>query len=216
MMKNAKIVIVDYGVGNLRSLIRAFEHFGVDVAITEEADKISLADALVLPGDGAFAAGMEGLKVRGLTKAVLDFANESKPLLGICLGAQILMGVGYEFGKFKGLGLISGKVVKFNKKIGAKIPQIGWNNIYPGRKKDWRGTILEGVNPQSNVYFIHSYIVVPKVENAALALTNYGTSEFCSVVYKDQIWGCQFHPEKSGQVGLKIIGNFIKMVKAKG
>ena len=216
MRKNAKIVIADYGVGNLRSLIRAFEHFGADVAITEEADKISSADALVLPGDGAFAAGMEGLKVRGLTKAVLDFAKGSKPLLGICLGAQILMSQGFEFGKHSGLNLISGKVVKFNKNIGAKIPQIGWNNIYPAGEKEWKGTILEGIKPQSNVYFIHSYILVPKDKNAALALTNYGSNEFCSVVRKDQIWGCQFHPEKSGQVGLKIIGNFIKMVRTKG
>ena len=216
MRKNIKIVIVDYGVGNLRSLTRAFEHFGVDVAITEEADKISLADALVLPGDGAFAAGMEGLKVRGLTKAVLDFAKGSKPLLGICLGAQILMSVGYEFGKYSGLDLISGKVVKFNKNVGAKIPQIGWNNIYPARKKEWEGTILEGVKLQSNVYFIHSYILAPKDKNASLAMTNYGSNEFCSVIHKGQIWGCQFHPEKSGDVGLKIIGNFIKMVGAKG
>lgn len=216
MRKNTKIVIVDYGVGNLRSLIRAFEHFGADTVITEEADKISLADALVLPGDGAFAAGMEGLKVRGLIKAVLDFAKGNKPLLGICLGAQILMSLGYEFGKYRGLGLISGKVVKFKKNIGAKIPHIGWNNIYPARKKEWKGTILEGVKPQSNVYFIHSYIIVPEDKNTVLALTNYGSSEFCSVVGKGQIWGCQFHPEKSGDVGLKIISNFIKMVGAKG
>lgn len=213
MSKNSKIAIVDYGVGNLRSLIRAFEHFGVDVAITEEVDKISSADALVLPGDGAFAAGMEGLKVRGLTRAVLNFAKESKPLLGVCLGAQILMSAGYEFGKYGGLDLISGKVVKINKNIGAKIPQIGWNNIYPSPKKEWGATILEGVKPQSNLYFIHSYILVPKDTNAALAMTKYGSNEFCSVIGKGQIWGCQFHPEKSGQVGLKIIGNFIKMVK---
>jgi len=212
MSKNAKIVIVDYGVGNLRSLIRAFEYNGCDIAITEEAQKIRESDAIVLPGDGAFAAGMDGLVVRNLTSAVLECARAQKPILGICLGAQIMMSQGFEFGKHKGLNLISGKVIKFGKNIGEKIPQIGWNNIYPAAEKEWKGTILEGVKPQSEMYFIHSYILVPKDKDATLALTNYGSSEFCSVVHKGQIWGCQFHPEKSGEVGLKIIGNFIKMV----
>ncbi len=209
MKKKPEISIIDYGVGNLRSLARAFEHFGANISITEDAQSVTESGSIVLPGDGAFAAGLEGLKVRKLTKAVLDLANHGKPLLGICLGAQLLMSEGFEFGKHKGLNLIPGKVVKFDKNIEGKIPQIGWNSIYPTKSNGWKGTILSGINPGSNVYFIHSYITVPTASSYVLAKTKYGKSEFCSVIYKDRIFGCQFHPEKSGRVGLAIIKNFI-------
>lgn len=210
-MKKQKISIVDYGVGNLRSLIRAFEHFGANVQITEDASVVAGSDAIVLPGDGAFKAGMDGLRVRNLAGAVLDFAKMGKPILGICLGAQILLSLGYEFGQYKGLGLIPGKVSKFPKNVKEKIPQIGWNEIYPLSEKTWSNTIFGGIKPGSHVYFIHSYIIEPEKKADVLALTKYGDSQFCSAVRQGKIYGCQFHPEKSGWVGLTIINNFIDL-----
>src|SRR3990167_1833487 len=210
-----KISVVDYGVGNLRSITRAFEYCGADISITEDAEAVMKSDAIVLPGDGAFATGMNGLKVRNLKGAVLQFANSKKPILGICLGAQILMTVGFEFGQHKGLNLIPGKVVKFDEKVDEEIPQIGLNGIFLAQGKSFNGTILAGAKPGSNVYFIHSYVVVPKSAKNILSTTKYGNSEFCSVVYDGRIYGCQFHPEKSGAVGLKIIENFIKIAKRK-
>jgi len=213
--KKPRISIVDYGVGNLRSITRAFGYCGADISITEDAASVMKSDAIVLPGDGAFAAGMDGLKVRNLTGAILKFANSKKPILGICLGAQILMTVGFEFGRHQGLNLIPGKVVKFDEKVGEKVPQIGWNRISLAKGKSFNGTILAGIKPGSNVYFIHSYVVVPKSAKNILSTTKYGNSEFCSVVYDGKIYGCQFHPEKSGTAGLKIIKNFIKIVQKK-
>lgn len=208
-----KFVITDYGVGNMRSLARAFEHFGAEIIFSEDAKTISSADAIIMPGDGAFKSGMDGLSIRHLTKSVKDFASSGKPVLGICLGAQILLSWGFEFGKYKGLDLIAGKVVKFPKLEGAKIPQIGWNSLEPTRNARRRNTILLNVKAGANVYFIHSYIMLPEKDNSALAYTTYGGNRFCSVVKSGNIYGCQFHPEKSGSVGLTIINNFIKIVK---
>ena len=213
MKKKPKISIINYGVGNLRSLIRAFEYFGSDIAITEEAQKVRESDAIVLPGDGAFAAGMEGLAVRNLTNAVLDLAKAQKPILGICLGAQILLSTSFEFGKYTGLSLVKGRVVKFPQlEGGEKVPQMGWNSIYPPKGKRWKNTILDKIKLDSSVYFVHSYIIEPADKKDILALSNYGRHEFCSVITKGNIYGCQFHPEKSGKVGLLIINNFIKIV----
>lgn len=210
MKKKPKISIIDYGVGNLRSLIRAFLHFNANVSITEDASDIGSSTAIVLPGDGAFKAGMDGLAIRNLTDAVLDFGKRAKPILGICLGAQILLKRGYEFGNHKGLGLIGGRVVKFEK-IDGKIPQIGWNQLILPKGKNWQKTILSNVMSGSSAYFIHSYIIEPEYKKNILALTQYAGRDFASVIYKDDIYGCQFHPEKSGDVGLSIINNFIKL-----
>lgn len=211
MKKKSKIAIVDYGVGNLRSLIRAFEHFGANVEITEDAATIAESNAIVLPGDGAFSAGMEGLKVRGLTIAVKEYAKKGKPILGICLGAQILLSEGHEFGYHKGLDLIPGRVVKFTENLGEKIPQIGWNELHIATGKSWHNSILEEVRPSSNVYFIHSYIMIPKRSSSIVAISKYGNCKFASVISLKNIWGCQFHPEKSGSTGLAIINSFIKI-----
>jgi len=212
-VKSKKFVIVDYGVGNMRSLLRAFEYFGADIVVSEDPKTISAADAMIMPGDGAFKTGMDGLAVRKLTQVVLDFAKAGKPTLGICLGAQILFSWGFEFGKHKGLDLIGGRVVKFPKLDKEKIPQIGWNSLELPARKTWKNTILSGIKPGSDVYFIHSYIMMPEKQSDILAYTYWGGVKFCSVVFRGYTLGTQFHPEKSGVVGLQVINNFIKITK---
>ncbi|MDD5032170.1 MAG: imidazole glycerol phosphate synthase subunit HisH [Patescibacteria group bacterium] len=214
MIHKIKIVIIDYGVGNLYSLVRAFKFFGIEAVVTEEVKVLKQADGIVLPGVGSFAAGMRGLEMRGLIEKVKEMAGENKPMLGICLGAQIMLTEGHEFGIFKGLDIISGRVVLFPVlKDKEKVPQVGWNTISPSKENSWDGTILDSFTENDQVYFVHSYILEPESKKNILALTTYGGHTFCSVIKKGNIYGCQFHPEKSGRVGLKIIENFINLVK---
>lgn len=213
MNEKIKIAIVDYGVGNLYSLIGAFKFFGVEAEVTEDVKILENADGIVIPGVGSFEAGMRGLELRGLTETVKNIAKSNKPILGICLGAQLLLTEGYEFGIFKGLDIIKGKVVKFPKlENNEKVPQIGWNTIFPNEDDSWDKTILKSFSTDNQVYFVHSYVMEPELKENALAFSNYGGHVFCSVVKKGNIYGCQFHPEKSGQVGLKIIENFINLI----
>jgi len=208
-----KIIIVDYGVGNLHSIQKAVEQFSKNAVISDDAADIESASALILPGVGAFAAGMDGLKIRGLIDPVKKFAASGGPILGICLGAQILLDKGYEFGEHEGLGLISGKVMPFPAlENGEKIPEVGWNGIYPSLAEGWNKTILKDTPNNANAYFVHSYILVPSLAENILANSKYGGLEFCSAVRKGNIYGTQFHPEKSGEVGLKIIKNFINII----
>lgn len=214
MSNGLRIVIVDYGVGNLYSLTRAFKFFGVEAAVAEDAEILGQADGVVLPGVGSFEAGMRGLKMRGLEKKILEIAESNKPMLGICLGAQIMLTQGHEFGIFKGLDIINGQVVHFPVLADSeKIPQVGWNTIFPPEAGVWSGTILNSFDKNDQVYFVHSYIFEPESKENILALTTYGGHTFCSAIKKGNIYGCQFHPEKSGQVGLKIIENFINLTK---
>lgn len=215
-MKSPRIIIVDYGVGNLFSLKNAFDLFCANVVISEDEVDLINADAIVLPGDGSFKAGMQGLEVRGIKKAVLDFAKSKKPILGICLGVQIMLGRGYEFGEFAGLGLISGKVVPFPRLAkGFKIPHIGWNKIYSRKNDLWRDTILSSAPQNSEVYFVHSYVLEPEDPKKILALSRYGGFEFCAAIRSENIYGCQFHPEKSGEIGLNMIKNFVDLVSSR-
>lgn len=213
MKKNPKIVIVDYGVGNLYSLIQAVKFFNADVVVSEEADVIRSADALILPGVGSFAAGMRGLKVRGLADVIREYAGSGKPMLGICLGAQMMLTKGYEFGEFDGLDIISGKVVRFPEfKNQEKIPQIGWNGVYMKKVSSWADSILKDSPDNFNAYFVHSYVLSPDSAEDILGLTAYAGYEFCSIIKKGNIYACQFHPEKSGPEGLRIIKNFIDRI----
>jgi len=206
----SKIAIVDYEVGNLHSALKGFRHFTSNAFITNDARNLLSADALVLPGVGSFAAGMEGLKKYNLIEAVKSFAEAEKPILGICLGAQLLMSGGVEFGEYEGLNLIKGKVIKFPEaQMTAKIPHIGWTPIKPSENEKWADTIFENVEENSYMYFIHSYVIVPERSKNILAITNYGGYQFSSALKQENIYGCQFHPEKSGKAGLQIIKNFV-------
>lgn len=209
-----KIRIVNYGVGNLYSALKGCKRFAEDVLLTEDAEELRKADALVLPGQGAFHAGMEGLQVRGLLNIVKDFAAAGKPVLGICLGAQILLSKGYEFGEWEGLGIIPGDVVHFPPLTpGTVIPHMGWNSLAEPRPGAWTGTALEGLPAGAEMYFIHSYIPRPSNASDVIAETEYGDCRFASVIGRGNVIGCQFHPEKSATLGMKIVENFVKRIR---
>src|SRR4029453_13283158 len=197
------IAIIDYGMGNLRSVHKAFEHLGVKALVTREAKKIADADKVVLPGVGAFKDCMHNLQELKLIDPVVNSIRSGKPFLGICLGMQLLFTESEEFGRNEGLNLIPGKVVRFPEKPDLKVPQIGWNQIR--RKKEV--FCLKAVPEDSYVYFVHSYYVVPKDPKVIATITDYGV-EFCSSLQKDNIFATQFHPEKSQDVGLQILKAF--------
>lgn len=211
-MGKPKITIVDYGVGNLYSLKRAFRFLKIEADISEDEAFIKKSAALILPGVGSFEAGMKGLKARGLVEVIRKFAELNKPMLGICLGAQLMLGTGHEFGIFNGLNIIKGKVVHFPKlQSNEKVPQIGWNGVYQS-SQTWTRSIFNSMEENFDVYFVHSYILVPDSKEDVFGLTKYGEYEFCSAIRRGNVYGCQFHPEKSGPVGLKIIKNFINII----
>lgn len=211
MKTNPTIAIVDYGLSNLFSIAKALRRFAANTVITDELSVIESADAVVLPGVGSFEEGMKGLQTRGLVSGLKTFAASGKPFLGICLGAQLLLSRGQEFGTFDGLEIIAGDVVKFPELKNAKVPHMGWNAITPG-SGSWAGTILDGISPGATMYFVHSYILQPEGPENVFAVTEHGGMEFCSVVRKNNIYGCQFHPEKSGAEGLRLINNFINLI----
>ena len=214
MTRNSQIVIIDYGIGNIGSVVRAFTHFNTDVLVSDKPDDILNARAIVLPGVGSFKSGMRGLKDRGLTGVILDCVNKHMPVLGICLGAQILMNQGHEFGIYDGLGIIPGKVAPFpDLEHKEKIPHMGWNALQKPLKISWDHTILRSTQEGDKLYFVHSYILQPSKKENILSLTTYGSHEFCSAVRKGNVYGVQFHPEKSGKHGLNIIKEFINLSK---
>src|SRR3989344_4554638 len=179
MKDKLKIAIVDYGVGNLYSLVRAFEFFGVKTIDTEDEKELKGADAIILPGVGSFEAGMRGLEIRGLIETIKKMAKSGKPILGICLGAQLMLSEGHEFGLFKGLDIIKGKVVHFPiLDNNEKIPHVGWNTIFPKKENDWDNSILRTFDKEDRLYLVHSYILEPESKENAFALTDYGGPTF--------------------------------------
>jgi len=208
--KEHLITIIDYGLGNLRSVQKAFEHLGVPAEITSDAGQIARADKLVLPGVGAFAAGICGLRARGLIEPIQRAAAQGVPLFGICLGMQLLFEsseeVGDGFEQETGLGLLQGCVTRLPSDD-LVVPHVGWNQIRVMRD----AALLHEVPNGAYAYFVHSYICQPRDANVVLATTDYGIA-FASVVARENVWGIQFHPEKSQQVGLRILRNFLEMV----
>ncbi|MDO8470762.1 MAG: imidazole glycerol phosphate synthase subunit HisH [bacterium] len=211
-----EIVIVDYGVGNVLSVQRAFAYVGAAAVITDSLDAIRSAKALVLPGVGAFGNAMAELEKRNLIDSIKEFAKSGRPFLGICLGMQMMMDGSEEFGFHKGLGFISGNVVKIaDKDVDGnfhKIPHVGWNSIKDATGKDtFEEGILRGIKQGSSFYFVHSYTPVPVHEEERIADTSYGGIRIAAVIRKGNLYGCQFHPEKSGPKGLALLKNFVDL-----
>ena len=206
------VTIVDYKSGNISSVINSFKEVAQDkvkIEVTSDVSKIKSSDKVVLPGQGSFKGCMDALKsINGLVDSLNDFVMiNKKPLLGICVGLQMFADVGYEETETKGLGWISGKVTKINNQNGKyKLPHIGWNqiNILKGSK------IFKDVKDKSHMYFVHSYEFIPVDKNFISATTDYSSNHVCAVE-KENIFGTQFHPEKSDKIGLKIIDNFINL-----
>ncbi len=207
-----KVTIVDYNSGNISSVINSFKEVAknrVNIEVTSNLDKIKLSDKVVLPGQGSFKSCVDALRnIDGLTDALNEFAiTNKKPLLGICVGLQMFADIGYEETETKGLGWISGKVSKIDNQNGKyKLPHIGWNQI--NIVKDSK--IFKDIENNSHMYFVHSYEFIPKDTNVISATTDYSSDIVCSVE-KENIFGTQFHPEKSDKSGLKIIDNFISL-----
>lgn len=198
------IGIVDYGMGNLASVANALEYIGFDSEIFDEAEKIDDCERLVLPGVGSFNAAMEALVEKGWDQAIVNYASSGRPVLGICLGMQLLFESGDEHGPTAGLGLIPGEVKLLEPESPNKVPHVGWNSLISVQDH----SLLKRYKPGVDLYFVHSYQVMPKSEDDVIAKCDFG-GEFVSAVAKGNVAGMQFHPEKSQPYGLKILENFV-------
>lgn len=199
------IAIIDYGAGNIRSIEKALTQVGAQVQVTDDPAVVANAQAVVLPGVGSAGAAMMRMTERGLDNAIREATRQGKPFLGICLGMQLLADHHAE-GEVTGLQLFRGEVRRIPH--GPKIPHMGWNQVLP-LHNDF--AIFAGIPPASYFYFAHSYYVEPYDRNGVAAMTDYGSS-YCSVIVTRQVWGTQFHPEKSGTMGLQMLKNFVKWV----
>ncbi len=201
------IAIVDYGVGNLFSLISSFKKIGADITVTSDPKVIANADGIILPGVGAFEDAAKKLRDSGLGKVIIDEAARGKKLMGICLGMQMLFEKSYEYGCHEGLGLLKGSIVPMKDSIPSqlKIPHIGWNALHFTKDSD----LLKYVKKDDCVYFVHSFYATD-CDDSVIATAEYG-KELTAAVQKDNVMGCQFHPEKSGEVGLNILRAFCEM-----
>lgn len=209
-----KVTVIDYGSGNLYSVQRALEFCGArNIVISSQESDINDADRLILPGVGAFENGMNGLRSRGLIEPIIRYANQGKPLLGICLGMQMLASSSNEFGVHEGLNLIPGQVVPIPAEgkngVTHKIPFIGWTSLDAGNEVNYKNSVLSDATQKDAVYMVHSYYMLPENEGSALATYDYDGISITAAVQSRNIIGLQFHPEKSGKVGLSILKKFI-------
>lgn len=199
------IAIIDYGMGNLHSVSKAVERLGYEAVIASDEAQILAADGAILPGVGAFGDAMEHLRASGLDGAVGRFAETGKPLLGICLGMQLLFSRSEEHGSHEGLNLLPGQVVRF--RGGYKVPHMGWNRL----RFEQPSPLFSGIE-EGHVYFVHSYHVQPERASDLLATTDY-YQQVTAIVGRDNVYGMQFHPEKSGSIGMQLLGNFLALCK---
>jgi len=208
-----QIAVVDYGIGNIQSMCRALEKSGADIVLTGDFNTILKSDGVVLPGVGAFSHGMEKLRSLGLVDVLKEFAKLEKPMLGVCLGMQLFFDKSSEFGETSGLGIVPGSVDKIELKDEKheKLPHVSWNEL--SGNHSWDGTILDGIEQCSDMYFVHSYCASPLHNEDILSSTTYSGNQFCSTIKHKNIYGCQYHPEKSGELGLKIIRNFVNLCR---
>ncbi len=202
------LVIINYGMGNLYSVFKAIKYLNIPIKISDSKKDIKSAAGLILPGVGAFGDAVKELHKRKLFDLIKKEVEKGKPILGICLGFQLLFTKSYEFGMHIGLDLLKGKVIKFKKE--KKVPHIGWNTI---NIKNFKNRIFKNIKNNSYYYFVHSYYVKPFEKDVVLAITKYGKTEFVSAIEKDNISGVQFHPEKSGEKALNIYKNFYNIIK---
>lgn len=214
------ITLIDYGIGNLRSLEKAFEAVGVSVLRTDDPARIAEAERIVLPGVGAFGACMDEVHARGLVAPILDAVHRNVPLLGVCVGLQMLFDVGREMGTHPGLGILPGEVIRFTDDLAEeidtpsgpvlhrlKVPHIGWTPV----DSRLSSPLLDGLPERTHFYFVHSYFVRPERPEHSLAMAKYG-HPFTAIAGRDRLYGVQFHPEKSQQAGLRLLRNFATLV----
>ena len=209
-----QVTVIDYGINNLLSICRALEHCGATVRVATEGKQIKGSDRLVLPGVGAFPDGMRELNERGLTEGIKAFYAGGNPLLGICLGMQLLMGSGTEIVETPGIGIIDGKVLRLPAAVSGnghpmKIPHMNWNQVTKPTGASWTKTVLEPIRASDYMYFVHSYYTQLDHPEEVLAQTYFGNFMFTSALRKHNCWATQFHPEKSGENGLKILRKFL-------
>jgi len=207
---NKQVVIIDYGLGNLFSVNQACQKVGLNVKISNLKKEIKNADAIILPGVGAFIEAMNNLEKMDIVNTIKESVENGKPFFGICLGMQLIFSKSEEFGSGNGLDLISGVIKKFPTILNEqslKVPQISWNKIYTFKNK-WTNTPLHNINDHEFMYFVHSYYAEPLLDESILTHTNYNGIEYCSAVIKDNIFATQFHPEKSAEEGIKIYKNW--------
>lgn len=219
--RSPKVAIIDYGLGNLFSIQQACSHVGMNAEITRDLKAVTEADAVFLPGVGAFADAMASLRKLGMVDLLRELAKDGKPIIGVCLGLQLLMSESEEFGCHEGLNLIPGRVIQFQAPVWQgrilKVPQVGWNTIYKSQScvkncDPWAATPLENISDNSFMYFVHSFYVSPEDPSMVLTLTSYGDKEFCSCICFKNIFACQFHPERSGESGLKVYKNLVHWI----
>jgi glutamine amidotransferase len=211
MNKDKKVIIIDYQLGNLFSVKQACDAVGINAVVSREKKDIELADAIILPGVGAFNEAMENLKTLDLIESIKEFASSKRPVFGICLGQQLLFSESEEFQSCNGLDLIPGVIKRFDNMSAEpkfKVPQIGWNQISEPQKGSWENTPLQPLKDKEFMYFVHSYYVEPQQRDVICSETNYGNINYCSSVLDSNIFSTQFHPEKSGEKGLLIYKNW--------
>ncbi len=214
MSETKKAVIIDYQLGNLFSVKQVCSHLGIEAKITSDKKELLEADYAILPGVGAFGDSMDGLKNFDLIEPIKDFIASGKPFMGVCLGMQLLFTESEEFGNTKGLGIIEGSIKRIpqREEDQVKVPQIQWNQIKKTDGQNWRDTPLKTCEDADYMYFVHSFYAAPQNDDVTLSKTIYGSINYCSSINKDNVFACQFHPEKSGENGVLIYKNWFESI----